>query len=67
MAACTTHQMTNHHKSTGLEHVVTVLRTWRRRAAERAELAAWTDRDLNDVGLSRDDVAHEIDKPFWRG
>ena len=66
MAACTTHQMTNHHES-GLEHAATILRTWRRRSAERAELAAWTDRDLNDVGLSRDDVALEIDKPFWRG
>lgn len=49
-----------------LSRMATLLRTWRRRAAERRELAAWTERDLNDVALSRGDVVHEIDKPFWR-
>ena len=33
---------------------------------ERRELAQWTDRDLHDVGLSRSDVIHETEKPFWR-
>jgi uncharacterized protein YjiS (DUF1127 family) len=39
---------------------------WRRRRLERIELAAFTERNLNDVGLSLGDVLHEINKPFWR-
>jgi uncharacterized protein YjiS (DUF1127 family) len=58
--------MTNHHASGFLGHVTEILHTWRRRYVERAELAVWTDRDLNDVGLSWDDVADEVEKPFWR-
>jgi len=65
MSAYVTHQMTNHHES-ALALIGRLLRIWQRRYAERTELAHWTDRDLNDVGLSRDDVEHEIDKPFWR-
>jgi uncharacterized protein YjiS (DUF1127 family) len=49
-----------------LSRIAALLRTWRRRAAERRELAAWTERDLNDVALSRADVMDEIGKPFWR-
>lgn len=64
MSAFAVHPMTNHHGF--IETVADVVRTWRRRAAERAELAIWTDRDLNDVGLSRDDVMLEVEKPFWR-
>jgi len=66
MSACAAHQMTNHHE-TALTLIGRMLRTWQRRYAERWELAHWTERDLNDVGLSRDDVAREIEKPFWRG
>ena len=67
MSACAAQPMKFHHDETALELIGGTLRTWRRRSAERRELAAWTDRDLNDVGLARDDVVQEIDKPFWRG
>lgn len=66
MSACTVEKMTNHHDTGVFGHLNEVLHTWRRRYVERSELAAWTDRDLNDVGLSWDDVAHEAEKPFWR-
>jgi uncharacterized protein YjiS (DUF1127 family) len=66
MSACTAHQMTNHH-DTAFGQIAGLLRTWQRRHAERWELAHWSERDLNDVGLSRDDIALEIEKPFWRG
>ena len=66
MAAHTVPNMTNHHELPLLNTVTQTLRAWARRHSERMELAAWTERDLNDVGLSRDDVVHEIDKPFWR-
>ncbi|KQW19117.1 hypothetical protein ASC80_16895 [Afipia sp. Root123D2] len=70
MATCTADQMTNHHhkdvnaaNSTGLGQL---LRTWHQRFTQRDELAHLTERDLNDVGITWDDVAHEVDKPFWR-
>ncbi|WP_244487303.1 DUF1127 domain-containing protein [Afipia sp. Root123D2] len=43
-----------------------MLRTWHQRFTQRDELAHLTERDLNDVGITWDDVAHEVDKPFWR-
>jgi uncharacterized protein YjiS (DUF1127 family) len=66
MSAYSHQEMTNHHDFGAIERIGEVLHTWHRRFVERSELAAWTERDLNDVGLSRGDVTHEIDKPFWR-
>jgi uncharacterized protein YjiS (DUF1127 family) len=74
MATCTAEKMTNHHQIsnlplghpdilTGLRHL---LRTWHQRFEQRYELARISERDLNDVGMTWDDVAHEVDKPFWR-
>jgi uncharacterized protein YjiS (DUF1127 family) len=40
--------------------------TWRRRIHERSQLAAFDDRDLRDIGITRLDVARECNKPFWR-
>ena len=39
---------------------------WRRRFRDRRELARWTEPDLHDIGVSRSDIAHELEKPFWR-
>jgi uncharacterized protein YjiS (DUF1127 family) len=39
---------------------------WRRRARDRAQLAALSCRELRDIGLTRSDVACEATKPFWR-
>jgi len=58
--------MTNHHEIPILGRLGRTLHVWRRRYAERTELGAWAERDLNDVGLTRDDVLAEIEKPFWR-
>jgi uncharacterized protein YjiS (DUF1127 family) len=46
--------------------VLTRLRQWRRRARERAELAALDDRMLADLGISRADAQFLSNKPFWR-
>ena len=45
---------------------VAVLREWRRRSRDRAQLASLDDRMLRDIGVSRGDVLQEINKPFWR-
>jgi len=58
--------MTNHH-APGLWGVLSdTFQLWRQRYVARHELARWSDRDLHDIGVSRSDVIHEADKPFWR-
>jgi uncharacterized protein YjiS (DUF1127 family) len=53
-----------------VSHVVarlsTTLRAWRRRAKDRAQLAALDDRMLADIGLSRAEAEFLGSKPFWR-
>lgn len=39
---------------------------WRHRARERAELARMSDRELQDIGLTRLDAVREYQKPFWQ-
>lgn len=58
--------MTNHHVPGLLIRLAETVRLWRERYRARRELAQWTDRDLQDVGLSWSDVASEAEKPFWR-
>ncbi len=57
--------ITHHHGLFG--RLLQVLLTWQERAHQRHALALLGNRDLNDLGLSRADVAYETDKPFWRG
>ena len=44
----------------------TTLQAWRRRARDRAQLAALDDRMLADIGLSRAEAEFLVNKPFWR-
>jgi uncharacterized protein YjiS (DUF1127 family) len=66
MSTCTHETMTNHHDSGLFAQLSDTLHTWRDRVRQRRELAQWTERDLHDVGLSRSDIVHEAEKPFWR-
>jgi uncharacterized protein YjiS (DUF1127 family) len=55
------------HRAVSTPHrVFGVLREWRQRARDRAELASLDDRTLRDIGISRVEVWREINKPFWR-
>jgi uncharacterized protein YjiS (DUF1127 family) len=45
---------------------VALFKEWRRRVRGRAELAALSDRELHDIGMTRYDARREIGKPFWR-
>ena len=46
--------------------VLASLREWRRRARNRAELAALDDRMLADLGISRAEAEFLANKPLWR-
>jgi uncharacterized protein YjiS (DUF1127 family) len=46
--------------------IVATLAEWGRRIRERDALAALTQRELSDIGITRVDAAQEFKKPFWR-
>jgi uncharacterized protein YjiS (DUF1127 family) len=45
--------------------LLTLILIWLRRARSRRELADLNDVQLRDVGLNRDTIKREIEKPFW--
>jgi uncharacterized protein YjiS (DUF1127 family) len=49
-----------------MRKVLAGIDAWRRRAEERKNLALLSDHMLDDIGLNRFDVAHELEKPFWQ-
>lgn len=50
-----------------LARLRTLFAQWSAREFDRAQLAKWSDRDLQDAGISRASLAYELNKPFWRG
>jgi uncharacterized protein YjiS (DUF1127 family) len=46
--------------------VAALVAEWRRRIRCRRELERFSERDLADIGLKRDDALCEIQKPFWK-
>ncbi len=46
--------------------LLALIQAWRRRSAEKAELARFDARDLQDVGLTEADRAAIIATPLWR-
>jgi uncharacterized protein YjiS (DUF1127 family) len=39
---------------------------WRARVKERTQLVGLDERMLRDIGLTKIDIWHEANKPFWR-
>ena len=55
------------HGSSGAPRgAIQTLLFWQERARQRRALAQLDERSLNDLALSRSDVARECAKPFWR-
>lgn len=71
MSAYADHPLTSFHVSPAhpghLARFAEALSEWRKRYHGRRELAAISDRDLHDMGITRTDADHELAKPFWRG
>lgn len=50
----------------GVVHaIVTTLLTWQDRLRQRQSLQELGERELSDMGMSRNDVEYEVNKPFW--
>ena len=48
------------------EGLFALARVWRERQRVRRQLAVMSERELQDVGTCRSEIACEIAKPFWR-
>ena len=49
-----------------LDHLIEAPIAWLERMRERRQLAGLSDDMLKDIGVSRADVEHVVEKPFWR-
>jgi len=49
-----------------IERIFALARVWRERRRARGQFAAMSQRELQDIGICRSDIACEIAKPFWR-
>lgn len=47
-------------------HAADMVRVWHDRWVTRHHLVDLDDRLLDDIGLTRGDVVHEAEKPFWQ-
>jgi uncharacterized protein YjiS (DUF1127 family) len=47
-------------------NILAIVRIWRTRARIRRELAARSERELQDMGTCWSSIADEVSKPFWR-
>jgi uncharacterized protein YjiS (DUF1127 family) len=48
-----------------LAGLLSTLQNWHTRITERAQLAEFTSRELQDVGLTCADRSYLLDKPLW--
>jgi uncharacterized protein YjiS (DUF1127 family) len=48
------------------QSILMLVRLWRARRRDRRQLAVMSERELQDMGTCRADIADEIGRPFWR-
>lgn len=46
--------------------IASVLLTWQERLSVRNDLERMSTRQLEDIGLTKADIATEVNKPFWQ-
>ncbi len=49
-----------------LDRLIETPIAWLERIRERQQLAGLNDDMLKDIGVTRADVEHVVEKPFWR-
>jgi uncharacterized protein YjiS (DUF1127 family) len=42
-----------------------LLAAWRQNSRDQRQLAAMSDRELQDIGVCRGEVAGRVSRPFW--
>jgi uncharacterized protein YjiS (DUF1127 family) len=52
--------------SRGLTEATAAATRWLERARSRQPLSSLTARELDDIGLSREEAQREASRPFWR-
>jgi len=50
-----------------VRNIRATMQIWRARARARRQLAALSERELQDMGTNWSSIADEVSKPFWRG
>jgi uncharacterized protein YjiS (DUF1127 family) len=48
-----------------IEGILATVRIWRARSRVRRQLAAMSERELQDMATCRAEVADDVGKPFW--
>lgn len=66
MSDITLQSMTNIEPTDWLGQARRQISRWRRLARQRRQLAAFSLRELQDIGITPADAWREIHKPFWR-
>jgi len=56
----------SHHRSGHAAGLRGLIAEWLHRIESRRDLAALSDRELRDIGITRVDALSEAEKPFWR-
>jgi uncharacterized protein YjiS (DUF1127 family) len=49
-----------------VQNIFSMIQIWRARVRVRRELAARSERELQDMGTCWSSIAYEVSKPFWR-
>lgn len=49
-----------------LKLIARLIQQWRHNRRSRLHLAELSDYQLKDIGISRSERQHELEKPFWR-
>jgi uncharacterized protein YjiS (DUF1127 family) len=49
-----------------VRNIFSMIQIWRARVRFRRELAARSERELQDMGACWSSIAYEVSKPFWR-
>ena len=47
-------------------NALSIMQVWRERVRFRGELAARSERELQDIGTCWSSISDEVSKPFWR-
>lgn len=59
------HRYTDRSWHTSTANLLRLLTVWYQRSRQRHQLAQLSDRQLSDIGVSRNEALIESAKPFW--